>query len=166
MGIGTLLKKFWINKYRFIIYFWWSWSGHCSRCLRKYLCDGNFLKGVGSSWIRIRWIPMYVGLNSYAQAFTFSLNPQGQTRWLKACGTPTQDESPIGIAVDLNGNVAITGQTSADNQVFTFGSFTHLYKDVQFSYQDLWRSMTVSEMNDGSIRWKHIMEEVRHSRLW
>lgn len=77
----------------------------------------------------------FVGLNSYAQAFTFSLNPQGQTRWLKACGTPTQDESPLGIAVDSFGNVSICGQTSADNQVFSFGTYNYLYKDVQFSYQ-------------------------------
>ena len=76
-----------------------------------------------------------VGLNSYAQAFTFSLNPTGQTRWVRACGTPTQDEEPLGIAVDDQGNVSICGQTSADNQLFTFGTFTHLFRNVQNSYQ-------------------------------
>ncbi|MBK9402494.1 MAG: T9SS type A sorting domain-containing protein [Bacteroidetes bacterium] len=154
MGIGTLLKSFGsIN-----IGSSFTFDDH-GRAIAVDASGNIYVTGTfeGSTFIvNTDTVAngVYVGLNSYAQAFTFSLNPQGQTRWLKACGTPTQDESPIGIAVDLNGNVAIAGQTSADNQVFTFGSFTHLYKDVQFSYQGF-----VAQYDSlGNERWLYPLE--------
>ena len=67
--------------------------------------------------------------------FTVSLDPTGQTRWLKACGSPNFDDAPLGISVGDDGGVAITGQTGIDNANFIFGANSYLYKDVTFSYQ-------------------------------
>ncbi len=67
--------------------------------------------------------------------FTVSLDPSGQTRWLKACGSPNFDEAPLGISVGDDGGVAITGQTGIDTASFIFGANSYLYKDITFSYQ-------------------------------
>ena len=67
--------------------------------------------------------------------FTVSLDPSGQTRWLKACGSPNFDEAPLGISVGPDGGVAVTGQTGIDNASFVFGANNYPYKDITFSYQ-------------------------------
>lgn len=67
--------------------------------------------------------------------FTVSFDPSGQTRWLKACGSPNFDEAPLGISVGEDGGVAITGQTGIDNANFIFGANSYSYKDITFSYQ-------------------------------
>lgn len=67
--------------------------------------------------------------------FTVSFDPSGQTRWLKACGSPAFDDAPLGLSVGDDGGVAITGQTGVDNAAFVFGANSYLYKDVTFSYQ-------------------------------
>ncbi|MBP7168026.1 MAG: hypothetical protein KBB64_10205 [Bacteroidia bacterium] len=67
--------------------------------------------------------------------FTVSFDPSGQTRWLKACGSPAFDDAPLGLSVGDDGGVAITGQTGVDNANFIFGANSYPYKDVTFSYQ-------------------------------
>lgn len=76
-----------------------------------------------------------VGLNSYAQSFVFSLNPSGQTNWVRAFGAATPDDTPLGITVDNAGNSVVVGQTSASNHDFYFGNFTYHYKLSQLGYQ-------------------------------
>lgn len=69
-----------------------------------------------------------VGLNGYKQCAVFSLDTAGQTRWMKAFGVASQDDTPFGIAVDHNGKVTVCGSSEASNADFIFGSITYHYK--------------------------------------
>jgi hypothetical protein len=71
----------------------------------------------------------------YADIYVISLHPDGSTRWLKNFGTPGKDDVAYDIAVNANGEIALTGAVSGSNSVFHFGSYTHTYVYSQYGIQ-------------------------------
>ena len=71
----------------------------------------------------------------YSDIYVISLYPDGSTRWLKNFGTPGKDDVAYDIAVNLHGEIALTGAVSGSNSIFHFGSITHTYVYSQYGIQ-------------------------------
>lgn len=72
---------------------------------------------------------------NYSDIYVISLYPDGSTRWLKNFGTPGKDDVGYDIAVNANGEIALTGAVSGSNSVFHFGPITHTYVYSQYGIQ-------------------------------
>jgi hypothetical protein len=71
----------------------------------------------------------------YTDMYVISLNPDGSTRWLKNFGTAGKDDVAYDIAVNVNGEIALTGAVSGSNSLFHFGAITHTYAYSQYGIQ-------------------------------
>jgi len=72
---------------------------------------------------------------NYSDMYVISLYPDGSTRWLKNFGTPGKDDVGYDIAVNANGEIALTGAVNGSNSVFHFGGITHTYVYSQYGIQ-------------------------------
>ncbi|HRG59029.1 MAG TPA: PKD domain-containing protein [Bacteroidia bacterium] len=71
----------------------------------------------------------------YSDIYVISLFPNGNTRWLKNFGTPGKDDVAYDIAVNAQGELALTGAVNGSNSVFHFGALTHSYVYSQYGIQ-------------------------------
>lgn len=71
----------------------------------------------------------------YSDIYIVSLFADGSTRWIRNCGTPGKDDAAYDIAVNTQGEVAITGAVNGSNSTFQFGSLTHTYVYSQYGIQ-------------------------------
>ncbi len=77
----------------------------------------------------------YVGLNGYSDIFIVSLYPNGNTRWIRNCGTPFKDDAAYDVDANKKGEVAVCGGVSGSNTVFHFGALTHTFRYSQYGNQ-------------------------------
>lgn len=72
---------------------------------------------------------------SYSDIFIVSLYPNGNTRWIRNCGTVGKDDAAYDVDVNVKGEVSVCGGLNGSNSVFHFGHLAHTFKYSQYGLQ-------------------------------